>query len=345
MKRIVVILLAAAAMAAAWFLRPPAVVTQAKEAAAVEAKSPANTPTQQSVVVAPGRVEPASEEVAVTSEMDGRLASVLVEEGDTVRKGQILATLSSADFAARVTLAERAIDEKRAEFDRLRNGSRTQEKREATALVNEARAVMEQARTEWDRRRALLEKGAIARVEMESAERDFRVAEARVEAANERSSLVNAGTREEEIRQVEAEIATAEARVVEARASLSKTNVVSPMQGVVLRKHKHAGEGVNTDSPVVTLGDTAHLRVRVEVDETDVGRVKEGQRVAVKAAAFGDRTFSGIVTRVGRILGRKNVRTDSPAERVDTKILEVLVDLDPGTDLPIGLRVDAFIGA
>ena len=68
-----------------------------------------------------------------------------------------------------------------------------------------------------------------------------------------------------------------------------------------------------------------------------------GQRAYVTADAYANKKFWGHVVRVGEELGRKNVRTDEPTERVDTKILETLVQLDSGADLPVGLRVDAFI--
>jgi hypothetical protein len=83
--------------------------------------------------------------------------------------------------------------------------------------------------------------------------------------------------------------------------------------------------------------------VRVDVDETDVSKISLGQRAYVTADAYSDRKFWGHVVRIGQELGRKNVRTDEPTEHVDTKILETLIQLDNGADLPIGLRVDAFI--
>jgi hypothetical protein len=79
------------------------------------------------------------------------------------------------------------------------------------------------------------------------------------------------------------------------------------------------------------------------VDESDVSKLKVGQRAYVTAEAYGDYKFWGSVIRVGRILGKKNIRTDEPSEHVDTKILETLVQLDPGQRLPLGLRVDSFI--
>jgi HlyD family secretion protein len=91
------------------------------------------------------------------------------------------------------------------------------------------------------------------------------------------------------------------------------------------------------------MGDIAGLRVRVDVDETDVARVAEGQKVYVTAASYQGQKLWGHVIRVGGQLGHKNVQTDEPKEKTDTKILEALVQLDPGVHLPVGLRVDAYI--
>jgi hypothetical protein len=90
----------------------------------------------------------------------------------------------------------------------------------------------------------------------------------------------------------------------------------------------------------VTLADRSTIRVRVDVDETDIGRVV-GKAAYVTADAFGARRFPAHVIRIGQVLGKKNVRTDEPTERVDQKILETLLDLDDGHELPI--RVQAFI--
>ena len=97
------------------------------------------------------------------------------------------------------------------------------------------------------------------------------------------------------------------------------------------------------DSPIVTIADRSALRVRVDVDEADVSKIAVGQEAYVTADAFDGIKFRGRVVRVGQLLGKKNIRTDEPAERVDTKILEVLVQLDDGHELPLGLRVQAFI--
>jgi HlyD family secretion protein len=91
------------------------------------------------------------------------------------------------------------------------------------------------------------------------------------------------------------------------------------------------------------VGNKTVLRVRVDVDETDVNKVRVGQKAFVTADAYGNQKSWGRVVRVGEQLGPKNVRTDEPTERVDRKILETLVELDHGAELPVGLRVDAYI--
>ena len=186
----------------------------------------------------------------------------------------------------------------------------------------------------------------IARDDLDRAERDWRVASARQVETAERLATVDAEARADELARADANVALARATLSEARAVLAKTVVRAPISGVVLRRHKQSGESVALDSPaaaIVTLADTRTLRVRIDVDERDVAAVHVGQTAWVTADVYGERRFAGRVIRVGEMLGRKNVRTDDPAEKVDTKVLETLVELDEGTRLPIGLRVDAFL--
>ncbi|MBI3405389.1 MAG: efflux RND transporter periplasmic adaptor subunit [Acidobacteria bacterium] len=308
---------------------------------------PAAVQVSEGRVAAPGRIEPVSEELKISAELNGKLREVRVEEGDTVERGQIIAVLENADFEARVSLAEAQLKLKEAELRRVVNGARTQERREAWAAVKEADAVMLNAETELRRRETGFQQGVFAKEEADRAAREFGVAKARYEAAKERHDLIQDNAREEDRTRAEAEVSWAHANLDEARAMLNKTFVKSPLSGVILRKHLRPGESVNisdkSSSPVFTLGDSGVLRVRMDVDEADVSRVRVGQKAYVTAATYGDHKFWGHVVRVGQLLGKKNVRTDEPSERVDQKILETLIELDPGQRLPAGLRVDAFV--
>ncbi len=174
------------------------------------------------------------------------------------------------------------------------------------------------------------------------------MARARFEASVQRHALVDAQAREEDVARAEADISLARARIAESQAMLEKTVIRSPLDGIVLRKHLRTGESVSSATTgaaqsIVTLADISHLRVRADIDEVDVGQIQVGQRAYVTADAYGEKQFWGRVVRVGQVLGKKNIRTNEPVEKVDTKILETLIDLDPGSDLKIGLRVNTFL--
>jgi HlyD family secretion protein len=297
------------------------------------------------IVTAPGAVEPVSEEIDVGAELPGKLERVLIDEGTRVRAGQAIAVIANPDYRAQVASAQATLGEREAALRRVTNGARTQERREALAAVEEADVVLANAVTERDRRRELLEQGAISREEADRAEQAWLVARARKEAAAERHALVDDEAREEDRSQAAAAVDNARAAVALAEAMLAKTYVRSPIDGVVLRKHHHAGETVlnSPADPIATIGDTSRLRVRAEVDELDIAHIRPGQRAYVRADAFGDRKFFGVIAEVGQALGKKIVRTERPAERVDTKVLEVLVDLERPDGLRPRLRVDVFV--
>jgi ABC exporter DevB family membrane fusion protein len=299
------------------------------------------------MIAGPGRVEPSSEDIKIGSELSGRLKVVNVEEGDPIRRGQVLAELENADYRAQVESARANVIAKQAVLRKVINGARRQERDEAWFSVNEAKAVTENAKSELRRRQELFSAGVVSREELERYAREADVAQAKYEAAVQQHALVDDRAREEDQSFAQADLQLAQAQLDEAQARYDKTFIRSPIDGTVLRKHHRSGESVSNSStvpdPILTIGDRKTLRVRVDVDETDVSKVNVGQRAYVTADAFGKQKFWGHVVRVGQQLGPKNVRTDEPTERVDTKILETLVELDPGSHLPDGLRVDAFI--
>ena len=315
--------------------------------AAKEAANQRRQADRQEIISGPGRVEPLSEDIKLGSELSGKLKAVYVEEGDQIRSGELLAELQNDDYRAQIGSAEAQVLAKEATLRKVLNGARIQERSEAMSSVREAEAVMNNARAEMDRHQKLFAAGVIAQEESERYAREYEVAKAKYEEAAQHHSLIDDQAREEDRAFAQADLQLARATLAEARARYAKTLIKSPINGTVLRKHHRSGESVSNSStvpdPILTIGDKVVLRVRVDVDETEVSKVHVGERAYVTADAFTGQRFWGRVVRVGEQLGRKNLRTDEPTEHVDTKILETLVELDDGTQLPIGLRVDAFI--
>jgi HlyD family secretion protein len=314
---------------------------------AVVSKPATNAVAEDIRVSGPGRVEPSTEDVKLGSELSGKLRAVKVEEGDTIYRGEVLAVLENDDYLAQVRSAEADVHAKEATLRKVINGARHQERQEAFSTVRAQQAVMDNARAQADRYQRLFEGGVVSKEETERYLREYEVAKANYQEASEHHSLVDDQAREEDRALAEANLQLSNAQLAEARARYEKTLIKSPIDGIVLRKHHRNGESVSNSStvpdPILTVGDKKVLRVRIDVDETEVSRVHVGQKAYVTADAYGDEKFWGQVIRVGEQLGRKNIRTDEPTERVDTKILETLVELQPGTQLPVGLRVDGFI--
>ena len=320
---------------------------KAKAAKAAAAPAPGETVITKNLVAGPGLVEPESEDVQVGSELAGKLKQVLAEEGDHVHKGQVLAILVNDDYRAQVDSGRAEVERAQAAYEKVLNGSRPQERRQSQADMQRAETVEANARSDYERAHKLFADGIISREAMDHAERDLKVAEDQLESARQQYHLVDDRSRNEDIATAKAQLDSARAQLAGSQAIYAKTFLRAPFDGTILRKHHRGGESITNSSvtpdPVFTIGNVASLRVRVDVDETDVSRVADGQRVYVTAQAYPGQKFWGHVMRVAGQLGHKNVRTDEPKERVDTKILETLVQMDPGTNLPVGLRVDAYI--
>ena len=126
---------------------------------------------------------------------------------------------------------------------------------------------------------------------------------------------------------------------------MSKCEIRSPVAGIVLRKNVSEGELISLfyPKPLVTVSEIGKYRVRAEVDEQDVPRVKQGQIVEIVVNASEKDRLRGRVASLAPVMGRRQILTSDPADKSDRDVMEVLVDLDDGPEgLPIGLRVSVI---
>ena len=304
-------------------------------------------PPESGPVVAAGLVEPISEEIAVANLTQGVIKCVAVREGDAVKAGQVVAELNNDDLAAAVEAARAQVELRRGELEKLRNGARPEERREAEANLRDVEAALVMARLTLDRRTSLVERQAVSVEALDQARSNVNSLRARRDALVERSALINAPPRKEDVAMAEAKLRLAEANLEEAKAMLDKTFIRAPVDGTILRTLRRVGEAVaqTVPSTIVVMGDISRLRVRAEIDETDIGRVRPGQRAYAVVDAYRGQRFTGTIAKIASRMGRKAVHTEDPAEKIDAKVLDAEIDLDADTRLPIGLRVDVFVDA
>jgi len=297
-------------------------------------------------LAAQGRLEPVSEERDLAIGMVGTLAAVYVDEGDTIKQGQLLAELVNGDQQAHVAEAEAQVRLRKAELEKLQHGARPEERRQAEAQVQKTEAGVALGKLELGRGRALAATGIASQQSLEQAVSSMQVAEATDSVNRAALELINAPPRGEDVAIAQANLGLAEANLDAQRVLLQKTQLRSPIDGMVLRRYLKTGETISIQPliPILQVGDTRRLRVRAEIDETEIGKLALGQRAWADAPAYPARRFTGIVARIGQRMGRKTVRSDEPTEKNDTNVLDVLIDLDePGVRLPIGLRVNVFV--
>ena len=297
-------------------------------------------------VVAPGRVEGRDRTINMSFEQTGRIVSLPVKEGQHVAKGDVLATLDDREVKARLAQAQAALMGARARRDLAFKGSRVEELRAAEADLAASRAQARSQSLEHGRAQRLTKDNAIPIAENDRIQAAADSSSAQVTAAEARLSMLREGTRGELKRAAIAELAAAEATVDEAQVFLSRTRLLAPCDGIVIRRFVSEGEMASLMPPttIVSLADTSRLRLRAEIDEEDISRVKDGQVGYATAVAFGQKRLAGRIVERMRDVGRKGVRNeDDPRARADTRILEVLFEFDGETSLPIGLRMDLHL--
>ncbi|MBL8297484.1 MAG: efflux RND transporter periplasmic adaptor subunit [Rhodanobacteraceae bacterium] len=299
------------------------------------------------LIAAGGLVEPVGEERVIIPQLSGRLSKVLIAEGDAIRAGQLIAEIENSEYRAALAAAEAELQRREAELARLENGARREELAAAEAARGEAVALERQALAERDRRDNLLHNKLIAAETAQQARAQAEAATARRLRADAELALLQAGARAEDIAAATAAVAAARADRDRAQALVEKTLIHSPIDGTVLKRDLSEGETVVALSPLplARIGNLSRRYVRADIDELDIGRIREGQAATIVSDAFPQQQFAGKVVRVSQRMGRRNSISGDPAEKQDAKILEALIELDGTPPLPIGLRVDVRITA
>jgi len=248
----------------------------------------------------------ADDQVVLGTKVAGRLAETTVDLGTRVKKGQLVGRLDQSDFKLRVEQAEASLQQARVRLGLSPTGTDEKVDPEQTAVVRQARAMMDDARLTRDRSIKLAQQELIARAQLDTAEAALQVSEGRYQDAIE------------EVRNRQAVIAQRRSELDLARQQLSDTVIVSPLEGVVSLKQASVGEYLSAGAPIATLVRVHPLRLRVPVPEREGSGVRAGH--AVTLTVEGDTTvYRGRVVRLSPIVQEQNrtllVEAEVPNER------------------------------
>lgn len=299
----------------------------------------------QQMIFASGRVEGATPEIGLRPQLAGRVTQVLIREGQMVERGQILVQLDDDEYRQEVGLAAAEVELAEAQLARLVNGAQREQRDEAAALYQAKLAELEQAQLSQQRIVELRKVAAVSQQEADNQRTRVAGLEQQVAAAKARMDLLQTPARPDEVRIEAARIQAAKARLALAQVRWERTRLRAPFAGMVLQSELEAGELIAPDSakPAVVMADASRYRVRAFVEEMDAPRVEEGMSAKIVADGLPGVEFTGSVGRLSPRMSRKELYSDRPTERHDTKVREVWIDLDQGRPWLVGLRVDVLI--
>ena len=279
-------------------------------------------------VVATGKIEPITK-VEVKSKASGIIKKLLVDAGDKVKKGQLLAQLDKEEIEAQVEQAKAGLQASEA-------NQRSAEADYERAKVDAEGPDVPLLKRAYERAQHMAKEGVVSVSDLDDAQKNYEMSLNKQNVAKAQLSVSKA-----KALQAEAQVAQGHATLKQLEEQLSYTDIESPIDGVVLSRDVEMGDAVSSilvlgssATLVMTLGDTSEVYVKGKVDESDIGKVYLGQPARIKVESFKDKTFNGKVTKISPMgVEKDNVTT-----------FEVRVSINnPGGELKAEMTANAEV--
>ncbi len=296
---------------------------------------------------ATGRVEPKSGQVLIGTQTAGRVADVAVHVNDKVKAGDLLVRLDEDDLITRLNAAMAEVQVREREREEEPAKGLQLDHRQADDAVAAAERALFRARLTFDDICFRLRTGTGRAADVEAARAE--IAKAKDQLVSARAVLGSTLAREglPLATRLESSLASSRADLSLAEAAVERARIRAPIDGTVLSVLAKFGELAqpSAETPVAVIGDMSGLRVKAEVEERDVTKVKVGQRVVIKGDAFPDRTFEGTVTEISPSMATPRIITRGVRKPNDVDVIEVTISVDGEPVLIPGMRVDVFFKA
>ncbi len=272
-----------------------------------------------------------------------RIAAVLVQEGDRVSRGQLVARLDTSRLEPQVAQAEATVAAQRAVVERLHNGSRPEEIAQARANLEAAKADAANARQQYDRAKNLVSTQGVTQGELDNAKAVLDVAQAKVVLNQKALDLAVIGPRPEDIAQAEAQLRSNEAQLALLKAMLADAQLFAPSDAIIRTRLLEPGDMSSPQKPVFSLAITDPKWVRAYVSETDLGKLHPGMAASVASDSFPGRRFEGWIGFISPVaeFTPKPVQTE---ELRTSLVYEVRVFVkDPSDELRLGMPATVYL--
>jgi HlyD family secretion protein len=287
-------------------------------------------------------------------QIPGRVARVNALEGQSVAKDQVIAELDRAEFQSRYDQAKANLDRAQKAKQQLetvlninKNTLPTEVAR-ATASVTSAKDTLQDAEKNYKRYAELFRKGVVTEKERDTLKLTYDIAKSRLAEAQSilrlaQGNLTKIEAARQDIATSNAQIDLAGAALAQAAIQLDYTELRSPLAGMVISRNIEPGETVNVGREVITISDLSRVDLKIFVDETQIGKVKPGQKADVKVDTFPDKVFAGFVSFISPEGEFTPKIIQTKKERVKLVYLVKISIDNPTRELKAGMPADALL--
>jgi HlyD family secretion protein len=294
-------------------------------------------PPSQNVLTLYGNIDIRQVQLAFNDA--GRVTELAVQEGDTVRKGQVVARLDAVRYQDAVDRAQAALLAQQNVLAKLEAGSRPQEIAQARAAVDAALAAQANAKATYARQKTLVESGFLPRQALDNVTQQLDTAAADVQRAQQALSLAVQGPRKEDIAAAQALVKADEAALALAQRQLADTVLRAPDDGVVENRILEVGDMAAPQTPVLTLALNNPVWVRAYVPETELGKIVPGMRARIESDSFPGQPFDGWIGAISPTAEFTPKSVETTELRAQLVYRVRVYACNPGQKLRLGMPV------
>jgi HlyD family secretion protein len=285
-----------------------------------------------------------STEVMMGFKIAGKVSKVLVKEGQEVKTGDIIAILESQEIAAKAQAARGALALAEANESQASTTLIMQKEQSSDAVkaaretLNKAQANYNLCKASYDRIVSLFQQGAVSQQTMDETETKYLAAQADLGSAQTALDIAVSAQRQVAIREAAVAGATAAKQqasgvVAETQANLDNCVLKAPIDGVITQVTVDPGEMVSAGTPVAVVSDPSQSWVKIYVGEDKIGKLKVGQKAAVKFDAFPDQVFKGKISYINPVGDFATRKAVTETRDHDIRTFAVKIDIDNSSRL------------
>ncbi len=292
--------------------------------------------TIKELVSASGKIFP-EKEVMISSDVSGEIVLLNVEEGDSVRAGDLLARIDPEAYESAVERGNASVNSARSQLAISRSNLEN-----SKAQMAQIEAQVKNAERIYNRNKQLFDQGVLSQAEYENSLADLEALN-----ANLLASQASVRSAEENIKANEFAIKSSQASLKELQTSLKRTNIYAPVDGIISKLDVEEGERVvgtiqMAGTEMMRIANLSIMEVQVDVSENDILKVSEGDTAEIEVDAYLDRKFLGVVSEIANSASTVGTTTSLTTDQVTNFVVKILMDPRSYEDLVLPLRPFPF---